>query len=418
MSIHQQPAMGAPPINNHLPPWLQDHCRRLADEPQDRNLTNLNLNIRRLDTADMVRALAAAIRRNRGYLSVLNLTSTLSNNPVAVVPLFRTDDNNNNNNNNNNNSAGDNSYNNNNISNANSDQSSSDDVNGGENKSSEADYDLLSSLRILHLSYNRIRDAGPIGHCLATNRSLVELYLDYNLIGSGGVTMAAASAAGAHGNRGPSRKLRRQLRALASGLGQNTTLRVLALSYNRLGDAGCMALASPSSLGRNRSLRVLRLAHNGVTEVGAKALESVLENSNCTLEELDLGGHDDDIPPALLARIELLCRANRVGGRRLLLLKQCNEGDMCDGCPDTLPHHLLWPIVLGRCNAIGGAGTADKIGSLDLLYYFLRRKPDMFCQTAEEGVDCRQASVGARRQPPPTQQQRKKAKTTTSVTTV
>lgn len=132
-----------------IPPWLQEHCHRLAGE--DPELSNLNLNIRRLNVARM-NVLCHALRHNR-VLKVLNLTNSLQTTD-ALVPLCQW---------------------------------------------------LASSstcqLQILHLSYNRpvpvllqVQGAGDcLGRALTTNRSLQELYLDHCDLGDAGCIPLAAA---------------------------------------------------------------------------------------------------------------------------------------------------------------------------------------------------------------------------------
>lgn len=112
-----------------------------------------------------------------------------------------------------------------------------------------------SSLKTLHLSYNRLQQAGiAIGMALkndidetgstlstittlkrgisSSSCSLQELYLDYNQL-----TTASACA-------------------IAEGLAENTTLKVLQLNYNKIGDIGGQAIAK--ALGKSNRRRRLR----------------------------------------------------------------------------------------------------------------------------------------------------------------
>jgi Ran GTPase-activating protein (RanGAP) involved in mRNA processing and transport len=260
-----------------LPTWLQDVCTQLASD--DAQLTNLNLNIRRLD-ARMMEALAAALQRNT-VLLILNLTSSLANssNVTAVQPLALT---------------------------------------------------VLArrtSLKILHLSYNRLTDVAAIGDALATNPCLQELYLDYNSI-------TAESA-----------------KHLANGLRHNTALGVLQLNYNCIEDEGATALAS--ALLTNKSLQVLGLDRNGITETGSSALLAAVQTNNAYIQSILLQ-QDDGITRTQLI-LQLYCRANQAGRRYI-------RGESLP-----LDH---WPALLERIK-----------DQPDLLYFFLDQKPDL-CQHA------------------------------------
>ncbi|KAL7569228.1 hypothetical protein ACA910_016783 [Epithemia clementina (nom. ined.)] len=122
-----------------FPTWFQELCNRLDNS--DTTLSNLNLNIRRVDQA-MMEELSRVLHKSPS-LVVLNLTSAITDHPDAILPLVN---------------------------------------------------DALprtSSLQILHLSYNQIQNTRGLGSCLAANCSLVELYLDYNAINSQGASHIA-----------------------------------------------------------------------------------------------------------------------------------------------------------------------------------------------------------------------------------
>mmetsp|Transcript_38657 Transcript_38657/g.54417 ORF Transcript_38657/g.54417 Transcript_38657/m.54417 type:complete len:205 (+) Transcript_38657:76-690(+) len=73
--------------------------------------------------------------------------------------------------------------------------------------------------------------------------------------------------------------------SIAEGLAENTTLEVLHLGGNRVGDEGAIALAE--CLYRNKTLKRLYLANAGVGESGAVALAEALRH-NTTVEIVDL----------------------------------------------------------------------------------------------------------------------------------
>ena len=262
-----------------FPAWLKEHCTRLRG--RDAELRNLNLNIRRLDVRMMV-FLASALREN-DLLVILNLTSSLSADPSALIPL------------------------------------------------TQMVLPHHQSLKSLHLSYNRIQDVTALGTALTTNRHLEEIHLDYNRIDAQGA------------------------QSLAEGLRHNQTLRVLCLNYNLVGDAGCQALAS--ALRTNTTLQELALKHNGISALGATALQTSLRvNSTIRAIHLDMNEisttQDED---NVVAHIQIVCRAN-AAGRAFLLSNHGNAANQ----------HGVWPAFLERLKA-----------DPDLLYFFLRTKPDI-----------------------------------------
>ena len=120
--------------DRRIPSWLKENCFRLKDEGE--NLRNLNLNIRRLNSA-MILFLSEALRDNT-RIETVNMTSSLSNTQRhrdaarILIPLA---------------------------------------------------YALRRhvSLKTIHLSYNQLKDATLLGVTLELNRSsLMELYLDHN----------------------------------------------------------------------------------------------------------------------------------------------------------------------------------------------------------------------------------------------
>ena len=78
---------------------------------------------------------------------------------------------------------------------------------------------------------------------------------------------------------------------LASSLINNTTLKSLDLSFNRIGDLGVCALADVLLPAHHSSLRILYLSHAGVSDDGAKHLAELLK-TNMTLAELWLSDNE------------------------------------------------------------------------------------------------------------------------------
>lgn len=254
-----------------VPPWLLEHCARL--QQNDPELMNLNLNIRRCDT-EMLEVLAVAIRQNT-VLHTLNLTSSLTK--ASILPLITV-------------------------------------------------LHYHPSLKILHLSYNRISNcnneivslARAIG---ATNRSLTELYLDHNDIDAEGAI------------------------ALANMLKENETLQVLQLSSNHVHDEGARAFAQ--ALANNTTLKRLMLERNQITSRGVESLLQAME-SNVTIQHLQVDKHQTTVHQELKFALE----TNRAGRR---LLRQQHNVPLG-----------LWSHVLGRSSK-----------QADMIYYFLKELPNL-----------------------------------------
>jgi Leucine Rich repeat len=85
---------------------------------------------------------------------------------------------------------------------------------------------------------------------------------------------------------------------------ENSSLAVLGLGRNYLGDYGTTAIAD--ALTRNATLSCLDLHHNNISDVGAAALFRVLtEYKNCALLSVRLEGNPS-ISPALLQAIDFV----------------------------------------------------------------------------------------------------------------
>lgn len=252
-----------------LPMWLEEHCTRLIQ--QDKELWNLNLNIRRLDEFQMTR-LADALRQNN-VLQIINLTTSLKHHGRALQPF------------------------------------------------ATMVLPHHRSLKILYLCYNDLTDVSGIAAALKSNDSLEELYLHNNCL-----TCPSAEQ-------------------LAGMLQTNQSLRSLHLGYNHIQNKGCTALAK--SLVSNTSLRILGLDHNRITTVGSSAMENALQY-NFVIQQIDLSMNDTSLASA---RIPILCRANKMGRRYL-------------GNPQF--RLAFWVLVLESARS-----------DPDLLYFFLRSKPDL-----------------------------------------
>lgn len=239
--------------NAHVPIWLRELCERLESDEKGM-LTEVNLNIRRLTFEMMSHLCHVLLRDNCSALRSLNLTSSLIDriemtSAQVAEPLIR---------------------------------------------------DVLSSstcsLRILHLSYNRL--TGPlhgIGKSLSVNQTLTELYLDHNQINCETVI------------------------ELSQGLRRNQTLQVLQLSSNLIGDRGAANLAEAIVL--NKRLRSLGLSRNRIGETGVQAfVETLWKHKNTTLTFLDMQNNELSVSAGTLGWLATLCQANAIG-RRILLFQ-------------------------------------------------------------------------------------------------
>ena len=239
--------------NAEVPVWLRELCERLESD-EKAMLSEVNLNIRRLTYEMMSHLCHVLLRGSCSALRSLNLTSSLIDriemtSGQVAEPLIR---------------------------------------------------DVLSSstcsLRILHLSYNRL--AGPLhglGKSMAVNQTLTELYLDHNRI-----DCEAAIE-------------------LSQGLRRNQTLQVLQLSSNVIGDRGATNLAE--ALVFNKCLRSLGLSRNVIGEAGVQAfVETLWKHKNTTLKFLDMQNNKPSVSAGTLGWLATLCQANALG-RRILLFQ-------------------------------------------------------------------------------------------------
>ena len=142
------------------------------------------------------------------------------------------------------------------------------------------------SLKILHLSYNRLQDVRALGKALESNRNLEELYLDYNQIDCDSAIF------------------------LAKGLGRNSTLKVLQLNSNSIGETGGEALGEVL-YSRNHTLQRLGLRNNQLGLHSTRAFSEALSN-NYALCVLEL--HENHrIPRQCMESLHFLAKANNAG---------------------------------------------------------------------------------------------------------
>lgn len=270
-----------------LPPWLEEHCFRL--EETDSQIRNLNLNIRHLNL-EMMQALCKALLAN-SRIEIINLTSSFLNHahdPNILVALAQ----------------------------------------------------VLArnhpSLRIIHLSYNRLQHVHALGAALKTNTQLHELHLDHNQLENQSAI------------------------ALAHGLSHNSSIRLLNLNSNRIGDTGGQALAW--ALQSNSTLRTLELSRNpSMGDATGRALaKAIIEDGNVTLQHLLL-----DSNPQMMQYngiLQYYVRANQAG--RYLLLRQSSDAMNDEQHPLHDCLWRLWPLVLQGLEP-------------DMIYFFLRETPDL-----------------------------------------
>ena len=183
-----------------------------------------------------------------------------------------------------------------------------------------------TSLKTLHLSYNKLTGVSLVATALRSNTSLESIFLDYNRIQDDAVL-------------------------LANALKHNKTLKKLHLGKNQVGDRGAIALAS--MLTTNTTLEWMSLLSNLIHGKGLAALEVAFQQ-NMTLKFLDV-----DQNPGMTS--EIRNRVTQYGlvngyGRHLLT------------SPDTTPPGL-WSNVLAASG-----------GSANQIFFFLRSMPEL-CHT-------------------------------------
>ena len=212
-------------VEDGIPTWLHELCVRLQSDDNKAMLTEVNLNIRRLNYSMMVHFCNVLLRDDCSALKSLNLTSSLIDradmpSTQVIDPLVR-----------------------------------------GVLSST------MCSLQILHLSYNRL--TGPLrglGKSLSVNQTLTELFLDHNRIDcetaidlSEGLRMNQSLqvlqlSSNLIGDRGATH--------LAGALVPNKSLRSLGLSRNFIGQEGGSAFMDTLWKHKNTTLTVLDLQNN------------------------------------------------------------------------------------------------------------------------------------------------------------
>jgi len=147
-----------------------------------------------------------------------------------------------------------------------------------------------TSLKILDLSYNKIGDIGALhlATSLRYNTTLQKLNLTRNDITDNGATYlgnALKYNTGLQALNLTRNDITDGVKKLAEGLFNNTSLKILDLSYNKIGDIGALHLAN--SLLTNTSLQSLLLGYTRIGDIGAEYLANALSH-NTSLKQLYL----------------------------------------------------------------------------------------------------------------------------------
>ncbi|KAL9965559.1 hypothetical protein ACROYT_G029373 [Oculina patagonica] len=146
--------------------------------------------------------------------------------------------------------------------------------------------------------------------------------------------------------------------ALAEALQRNTSLTVLDLSGNNIGDHGATALAE--ALQRNTSLTVLYLLMNKIGDHGATGLAEALQR-NTSLTVLDLSGNNigDHGAAGLAEALQTNISLTELG------LSDNNIGDHgATGLAEALQNNTSLTVLNLSCSNIGDEGATALAGAL------------------------------------------------------
>mmetsp|Transcript_23837 Transcript_23837/g.33332 ORF Transcript_23837/g.33332 Transcript_23837/m.33332 type:complete len:369 (-) Transcript_23837:1535-2641(-) len=237
-------------------------------------------------------------------------------------------------------------------------------------------------LQKLHLADNSVSDAGMklLAEGLSDNSSVIYLDLSNNIISNAGAkaigklfvnncTLKTVNMEWNHcGDSGG--------KYLCEGLKKNNFLEELNLNCNHIGDKGATYFGE--ALEKNSGLRRLYLWKNSFSDTGEKAILKGLKK-NFYMKELWTNSACD-----YLQEITFYLALNKHGYRHLL--KQDEQH---------VPRSL-WPNILSkvgharRFNFMGDMGTKN----LDLLFYLLQAKADLFDNKSFPSIRKRHRSVG------------------------
>lgn len=228
-----------------------------------------------------------------------------------------------------------------------------------------------TTLKRLDLSHNCIQVAGDaIPRALEQNTALVEFALDCNRYDIYGIA------------------------AFGTTLKNNKTLRILRLCGNRIGRSQAFALAS--GLSHNTALNELHLDNNPIGVDGLIAITKALETNAC-LQVLSLrgivplGGARQRLQEALwqaLQRNTVIAeiRSNDIVSEECALYLNLNRGLRKILRDEKFPL-LLWPSVFKR------AGNERSPTHLNLLYYVVQQKAELFRNMPKETEQCHPSSI-------------------------
>ena len=94
-------------------------------------------------------------------------------------------------------------------------------------------------------------------------------------------------------------------------MNMNTTLKILNISGNPIGDEGLQSIFN--SLKQNNALKTLNVSHCDMTDAGVHSLAEAM-NINTTLEKLDILGNNSITDNGLTCLVEVLSRSSRLVG--------------------------------------------------------------------------------------------------------
>lgn len=226
----------------------------------------------------------------------------------------------------------------------------------------------MSNLTTLSLSSNNLQDSHAIliGKSLSQNTTLQELYLSCNQIGDVG---AAAIAQGIE-----SCGCGTTTSSSSSKSKSKSNLKVITLSWNNVGEKGCLAISQ--MLQHNTSIiRIDLLGNYNITQQGAMSLAQVLRTVNYSLEELWMSpaNYHTNINQQY-DYIAQCCKTNRKSKQvynRLIRVDDDNDDNNVnrqEGGAAVIPYGL-WPEALELVSP-----------KPDLIYQILQMKAPVLCR--------------------------------------
>jgi hypothetical protein len=255
----------------------------------------------------------------------------------------------------------------------------------------------------LSLRYNFITDHGArdLATSIETNTKLKRMDLSHNCIPTGGNLIPRALEQNTALTEFAMEYNRRDIygmSAFGTTLKNNTALRILRLSGNRMGPCGAFSLAS--GLSQNTTLKELHLDRNLIGLDGLLTIIKALE-TNKSLEVLSFCGM---VGPASATRQVLhdallrvlqsntVIREIRASGDSKIVSEECaiylnlNRGLRKILNDDKFPPSL-WPLVCKRA-----AYERSSTHRLNLLFYVIQQKIEVFCNLPKEREQCHSAS--------------------------